>query len=56
MQFTTTVKNILTNKEHKFTEWFGIEECFDRSKAAFDLIVETLNVQDPDQYDSVRSI
>ena len=56
MQFTTTVKNTLTNKEYKFTEWFGVEDCFDRSKATFDLIVKTLNLKDPDSYDSVEEL
>ena len=56
MQFTTTVKNILTNKEYTFTEWFGVEECFDRSKATFDLIVKKLKLEDPDSYDSVEEL
>lgn len=56
MQFTTTVKNTLTNKEYKFTEWFGLEECFDRSKKTFDLIIKTLNVQNSDSYESVEEL
>lgn len=56
MQFTTTIKNTLTNKEYKFTEWFGVEECFDRSKNTFDLIVKKLQVQNPDSYDSVEEL
>ena len=56
MQFTTTVKNKLTNTEHTFTEWFGLEECFDKSKATFDLIVKTLKIEDPDSYDSVEEL
>ena len=56
MQFTVTVKNKLTNTEHKFNEWFGIEECFDKSKATFELIVKTLEVQEPDSYESVDEL
>ena len=56
MQFTTTIKNILTNKEYTFTEHFGLEECFDKSKATFDLIVKTLKLEDPDSYDSVEEL
>lgn len=56
MQFTVTIKNKLTNAEHKFDEWFGIEECFDRSKKTFDLIVEVLQVEDPDSYESVEEL
>lgn len=56
MQFTTTIKNKLTNTEHTFNELFGVEECFDRSKATFDLIVKTLKVQDPDFYESVEEL
>ena len=56
MQFTTIIKNTLTNKEYKFTEWFGLEECFDKSKATFDLIVKALKVEDPDSYDSVEEL
>ena len=56
MQFTTTIKNTLTNKEYKFKEWFGVEECFDRSKATFDIIVETLQVQKPENFDSVEEL
>ena len=56
MQFTVTIKNKLTNAEHKFDEWFGVEECFDRSKKTFDLIVEVLQVEDPDSYESVEEL
>ena len=56
MLFTVTIKNKLTNTEHKFDEWFGIEECFDRSKKTFDLIVEVLQIKDPDSYESVEEL
>ena len=56
MQFTITIKNTLTNTEHKFTEWFGIEECFDKSKATFELIAKALKLKDPDSYDSVEEL
>ena len=56
MLFTVTIKNKLTNTEHKFDEWFGIEECFDRSKETFDLIVKALEVEDPDLYESVEEL
>lgn len=56
MLFTVTIKNKLTNTEHKFDEWFGIEECFDRSKETFDLIVKALEVEDPDLYESVDEL
>ena len=56
MLFTVTIKNKLTNTEHKFDEWFGIEECFDRSKETFDLIVKALEVEDPDFYESVDEL
>jgi hypothetical protein len=56
MQFTTIIKNKLTDTEYTFEEWFGLEECFDKSKATFDLIVKTLDVQDPDFYESVDEL
>lgn len=56
MQFKVTVENKLTNTEHKFNEWFGIEECFDKSKSTFNLIVKTLEVQEPDLYESVNEL
>ena len=56
MLFTVTIKNKLTNTKHKFDEWFGIEECFDRSKKTFELIVKALEVQDPDLYESVDEL
>ena len=56
MLFTVTIKNKLTTTEHKFDEWFGIEECFDRSKETFDLIVKALEVEDPDLYESVDEL
>lgn len=56
MQFTTTIKNKLTNKEHTFEKWFGIEDCFDESKTTFDLIVKILDVKDQDFYESVQEL
>lgn len=56
MQFTTTIKNTLTDKTFKFKEWFGVEECFDRSKETFDLIAKTLKIEDPESYDSVEEL
>lgn len=56
MLFTVTIKNKLTNTEHTFEEPFGLEECFDKSKAIFDLIVKTLKIEDPDSYDSVEEL
>jgi len=56
MQFTTTIKNKLTDTKYTFEEWFGLEECFDKSKATFDLIVKTLKLEDPDSYDSVEEL
>lgn len=56
MQFTVTIKNKLTNTEHTFQEWFGIEECFDNSKETFNLLVKALEIENPDVYDSVEEL
>lgn len=56
MQFTTTIKNKLTDTEYTFKEWFGLEECFDKSKATFDLIVDAVEIKNPDDYDSVEEL
>lgn len=56
MQFTVTIKNKLTNTECTFEEPFSLEECFDKSKATFELIVKTLKIEDPDSYDSVEEL
>ena len=56
MQFKTTIKNKLTDTEYEFEEWFGLEECFDKSKATFDLIVKILKIEDPDSYESVEEL
>ena len=54
MQFTTTIKNKITDTEYTFKEWFGLEECFDKSKATFDLIVDAVEIKNPD--DSVEEL
>lgn len=56
MQFTTTIKNKLTDTEYTFKEWFGLEECFDKSKATFNLIVDAVEIKNPDDYDSVEEL
>lgn len=56
MQFKVTIKNKLTNTENTFEEPFSLEECFDKSKATFDLIVKTLKLEDLDSYDSVEEL
>lgn len=56
MLFTVTIKNKLTNTEHTFEEPFDLDECFDKSKATFDLIVKTLNIQDPEEYESIEEL
>lgn len=56
MQFTTTIKNKLTDTKYTFEEWFSLEECFDKSKATFDLIVKILKIEDPDSYESVEEL
>ena len=56
MQFTTIIKNKLTNTELTFEEEFDLYDIFPEEKHIFNLLIENLDIYNPEEYDSVEDI
>lgn len=56
MQFTTIIKNKLTNTQLTFEEEFNLYDIFPEEKHIFDLLIENLDIYKPEEYDSVEDI
>ena len=56
MEFKVTLKNKLTNTELSFEEEFDLYDLFPNDDYLFDLLLENMNISDPEEYDSVEDI
>lgn len=56
MEFKVTLKNKLTNNELSFEEEFDLYNIFPEEKHIFDLLIENLDIYNPEEYDSVEDI
>ena len=56
MEFKVTLKNKLTNTELTFGEEFDLYDIFPEEKHIFDLLIENLDIYNPEEYDSVEDI
>lgn len=56
MEFKVTLKNKLTNTELTFGEEFDLYNIFPEEKHIFDLLIENLDIYNPEEYDSVEDI
>lgn len=56
MEFKVTLKNKLTNTELKFEEEFDLYDIFPEEKHIFNLLIENLNIYNPEEYETVEDI
>lgn len=56
MEFKVTLKNKLTNTELTFEKEFDLYNIFPEEKHIFDLLIENLDIYNPEEYDSVEDI
>lgn len=56
MEFKVTLKNKLTNNELSFEEEFDLYDVFPDDDYLFELLLENMNLSDPEEYDSVEDI
>lgn len=56
MEFKATLKNKLTNTDLTFEEEFDLYDIFPEEKHIFDLLIENLDIYNPEEYDSVEDI
>lgn len=56
MEFKVTLKNKLTNTELTFEDEFELYDIFPEEKHIFDLLLENLDIYNPEEYDSVEDI
>lgn len=56
MEFKVTLKNKLTNAELSFEEEFDLYDIFPEEKHIFDLLIENLDIYNPEDYKSVEDI
>lgn len=56
MEFKVTLKNKLTNNELTFEEEFDLYNIFPEEKHIFNLLIENLDIYNPEEYDSVEDI
>lgn len=56
MEFKVTLKNKLTNAELSFEEEFDLYDIFPEEKHIFDLLIENLDIYNPEYYESVEDI
>lgn len=56
MEFKVTLKNKLTNAELSFEEEFDLYDIFPEEKHIFDLLIENLDIYNPEDYESVEDI
>ena len=56
MEFKVTLKNKLTNTELSFKEEFDLYDIFPEEKHIFDLLIENLDIYNPEDYETVEDI
>lgn len=56
MEFKVTLKNKLTNTELSFEEEFDLFDIFPEEKHIFDLLIENLDIYNPEDYETVEDI
>lgn len=56
MEFKVTLKNKLTNTELTFEEEFDLYDIFPEEKHIFDLLIENLDIYNPEDYETVEDI
>ena len=56
MDFKVTLKNKLTNTELTFEEEFDLYNVFPEKKHIFNLLIENLDIYNPEEYNSVEDI
>jgi len=56
MEFKVTLKNKLTNTELSFEEEFDLYDIFPEEKQIFDLLIENLDIYNPEDYETVKDI
>ena len=56
MEFKVTLKNKLTNTELSFEEEFDLYDVFPEEKHIFDLLIENLDIYNPEYYETVEDI
>lgn len=56
MKFKVTLRNKLTNTDLTFEEEFDLYDIFPEEKHIFDLLIENLDIYNPEEYDSVEDI
>lgn len=56
MEFKVTLRNKLTDTELSFEEEFDLYDVFPNDDYLFDLLIENMNLSDPEEYHSVEDI
>lgn len=56
MEFKVTLRNKLTDTELSFEEEFDLYDVFPNDDYLFDLLLENMNLSDPEEYHSVEDI
>ena len=56
MEFKVTLKNKLTDTKLSFEEEFDLYDIFPEEKHIFDLLIENLDIYNPDDYETVEDI
>ena len=56
MEFKVTLKNKLTNTELSFEEEFDLYDIFPEEKHIFDLLIQNLDIYNPEDYETVEDI
>ena len=56
MEFTVFLKNKLTNTDLFFDQEFDLDDIFPNEKHIFDLLIENLDIYNPEDYETVEDI
>ena len=56
MEFKVTLKNKLTNTKLSFEKEFDLYDIFPEEKHIFDLLIENLDIYNPEDYETVEDI
>ena len=56
MEFKVTLRNKLTDTKLSFEEEFDLYDIFPEEKHIFDLLIENLDIYNPDDYETVEDI
>ena len=56
MEFKVTLKNKLTNTKLSFEEEFDLYDIFPEEKHIFDLLIQNLDIYNPEDYETVEDI